>query len=225
MSAGGAASRDRTAAASAPPDLGPPTTFLLLRHGATALTARGRFSGSGAREDPPLADAGRAQAAAVARHLRGTTVDAVVSSPLRRCRETAAALGLPYAVEEDLRETGFGTWEGLTFAEARARDPEVFAAWLADPSAAPPEGESFAEVAVRVAAARDRLRTAHAGRTVLLVSHVTPLKTLLRLALDAPPAALFRMDLDPASLSALAVWGDGNTTVRYVNTTAHLPPA
>ncbi|SCD28203.1 probable phosphoglycerate mutase [Streptomyces sp. TverLS-915] len=224
MSAGGAASGDRTAAASPPPDLGPPTTFVLLRHGATALTAHGRFSGSGAREDPPLADAGRAQAAAVATYLRGTPVDTVVSSPLRRCRETAAALGLPYAVEEDLRETDFGTWEGLTFTEARAQDPDAFAAWLAVPGAAPPGGESFADVAVRVAAARDRLLAAHRGRTVLLVSHVTPLKTLLRLALGAPHTALFRMDLAPASLSALAVWGDGNTTVRYLNNTAHLPP-
>ncbi|WP_433342652.1 histidine phosphatase family protein [Streptomyces sp. CA-253872] len=224
MNEGSAVPGDRTAAAPPPPDLGPPTTFLLLRHGTTALTAHGRFSGSGAREDPPLAEEGRAQAAAVARHLRGTSVDAVISSPLRRCRETAAALGLPHAVEEDLRETDFGTWEGLTFAEARAQDPDTFAAWLADPAAAPPGGESFADVAVRVAAARERLRAAHAGRTVLLVSHVTPLKTLLRLALGAPPAALFRMDLDPASLSALAVWSDGNTSVRFLNSTAHLPP-
>ncbi|NEA43468.1 histidine phosphatase family protein [Streptomyces sp. SID11385] len=151
-------------------------------------------------------------------------MDAVVSSPLRRCRETATALGLPYTREEDLRETDFGTWEGLTYTEARAQDPAAFAAWLADPGAAPPGGESFADVAVRVAAARDRLLGAHRGRTVLLVSHVTPLKTLLRLALGAPPSALYRMDLDPASLSALAVWGDGNTSVRYLNSTAHLPP-
>ncbi|NEB66398.1 bifunctional RNase H/acid phosphatase, partial [Streptomyces fulvissimus] len=76
--------------------------------------------------------------------------------------------------------------EGLTFGEVRERWPDQLTAWLAAPGAAPPGGESFEEVAARVAEARDRLRAAHAGRTVLLVSHVTPVKTLVRLALDAP---------------------------------------
>jgi probable phosphoglycerate mutase len=153
-------------------------------------------------------------------------VQAVVSSPLARCRQTAAAaadrLGLDVTVEEGLRETDFGAWDGLTFAEARQRDPETMTAWLGDPAAAPPGGESFARVAKRVAAARDALLAAHRGRTVLLVSHVTPIKTLIRLALGAPPEALFRMRLDPAALSAVDHYADGNTSVRYVNATAHL---
>ncbi|MFF4641615.1 bifunctional RNase H/acid phosphatase [Streptomyces sp. NPDC001389] len=209
------------------PDMGAPATFVLLRHGETALTPQKRFSGSGGT-DPELSPAGRRQAAAVAGALaaRGT-VQAVVSSPLRRCRETAQAvadrLGLPVTVEEGLRETDFGAWEGLTFAEVRERFPDDLQAWLDSPKAAPTGGgESFAAVTRRVSATRDRLLSAYAGRTVLLVTHVTPVKTLVRLALGAPPESLFKMELSAASLSAVAYYADGNASVRLLNDTSHL---
>lgn len=209
------------------PDMGPPATFVLLRHGETALTPQKRFSGSGG-SDPELSDAGRRQAAAVAEALaaRGT-IETVISSPLRRCRETAQAvadrLGLTVTVEEGLREVDFGAWEGLTFAEARERHPEDLQAWLDSPKAAPTGGgESFASATRRISATRDRLLAAHAGRTVLLVSHVTPVKILVRLALGAPPEALFRMELSAASLSAVAYYADGNASVRLLNDTSHL---
>ncbi|MCX4778039.1 bifunctional RNase H/acid phosphatase [Streptomyces sp. NBC_01264] len=209
------------------PDMGPPATFVLLRHGETALTPQKRFSGSGG-SDPELSAAGRRQAAAVAESLaaRGT-IETVISSPLRRCRETAQAvadrLGLTVAVEEGLREVDFGAWEGLTFAEARERHPEDLQAWLDSPEAAPTGGgESFATATRRISATRDRLLAEHAGRTVLLVSHVTPVKILVRLALGAPPEALFRMELSAASLSAVAYYADGNASVRLLNDTSHL---
>ncbi|MFE4637085.1 bifunctional RNase H/acid phosphatase [Streptomyces sp. NPDC056773] len=209
------------------PDMGPPATFVLLRHGETALTPQKRFSGSGG-SDPELSEAGRRQAAAVAEALaaRGT-IETVISSPLRRCRETAQAvadrLGLTVTVEEGLREVDFGAWEGLTFAEARERHPEDLQAWLDSPKAAPTGGgESFASATRRISATRDRLLAAHAGRTVLLVSHVTPVKILVRLALGAPPEALFRMELSAASLSAVAYYADGNASVRLLNDTSHL---
>ncbi|MGW1769487.1 bifunctional RNase H/acid phosphatase [Streptomyces sp. NPDC002073] len=209
------------------PDLGTPATFVLLRHGETALTPEKRFSGSGGT-DPELSETGLRQADAVARALaaRGT-IETVVSSPLRRCRQTAQAvadrLGLAVTVDEGLRETDFGAWEGLTFAEVRERFPADLDAWLASPKAAPTGGgESFATVARRVAAARDRLLAAHRGRTVLLVSHVTPVKTLVRLALGAPPESLFKMELSAASLSAVAYYADGNASLRLLNDTSHL---
>ncbi|MFH8343549.1 bifunctional RNase H/acid phosphatase [Streptomyces sp. NPDC018045] len=210
----------------APADLGTPTTLVLLRHGETALTPQKRFSGSGG-SDPELSAAGHRQAEAVAAALaaRGT-VQAIVSSPLRRCRQTAgtvaARLGLDVRVDEGLRETDFGAWEGLTFAEVQERHPEDLAAWLGSAKAAPTGGESFAAVARRVALSRDKLLARYAGRTVLLVTHVTPVKTLVRLALGAPPESLFRMELSAASLSAVAYYADGNASVRLVNETAHL---
>ncbi|MFF8928781.1 bifunctional RNase H/acid phosphatase [Streptomyces longwoodensis] len=209
------------------PDLGAPATFVLLRHGETPLTPQKRFSGSGGT-DPSLSAAGREQAeragAALAR--RGT-IQHIVSSPLARTRETAgivaAHLGLEVTVEDGLRETDFGAWEGLTFAEVRERHPDDLNAWLADTGARPTGGgESFAETAVRVAAVRDKLTAAHAGRTVLLVTHVTPIKTFVRLALGAPPESLFRMELSAASVSAIAYYADGNASVRLLNDTSHL---
>ncbi|MFI1965304.1 bifunctional RNase H/acid phosphatase [Streptomyces pathocidini] len=208
-------------------DLGPPTTFVLLRHGETALTPQKRFSGSGGA-DPELSPAGRRQAEQVAAALaaRGT-IQAVVSSPLRRCRETAGVvadrLGLDVRVDEGLRETDFGAWEGLTFAEVRERHPADLEAWLASAKAAPTGGgESFAQVARRVALSRDKLLARYAGRTVLLVTHVTPVKTLVRLALGAPPESLFHMELSAASLSVVAYYADGNTSLRLLNDTGHL---
>ncbi|MEV6589446.1 bifunctional RNase H/acid phosphatase [Streptomyces acidicola] len=217
----------RNVAAAAGPDLGAPATLVLLRHGETPLTPEKRFSGSGG-SDPALSDVGRYQAERVAAALaaRGT-IQAIVSSPLARCRESAgivaARLGLQVGVDDGLRETGFGAWEGLTFGEVRERYPEDLDAWLGSPGAQPTGGgESFEAVAQRVAATRDELVTAYAGRTVLLVSHVTPIKTLVRLALGAPPESLFRMELSAASLSAVAYYADGNASLRLLNDTSHL---
>ncbi|WP_372341347.1 histidine phosphatase family protein [Streptomyces sp. CC224E] len=211
----------------APPDLGSPSTFVLLRHGETALTPEKRFSGSGGA-DPELSEAGRGQAAAAAAALSAHgDIDVIVTSPLTRCRETAetvaARLGLGIEVDEGLRETHFGAWEGLTFKEVGARYPDDLKAWLGSSDAAPTGGgESFAEVAERVAETRDRLTAAHRGRTALLVSHVTPIKTLVRLALGAPAEAMFRMELAAASLTTVAYYADGNASVRCLNETAHL---
>ncbi|MET7568779.1 bifunctional RNase H/acid phosphatase [Streptomyces sp. NPDC005492] len=211
----------------APADMGAPATFVLLRHGETPLTPQKRFSGSGGT-NPSLSDVGRDQAARAATALaaRGTIQD-IVASPLTRTRETAAAvaerLGLDVTIEEGLRETDFGAWEGLTFGEVRERYPDDLTTWLADPAAQPTGGgESFAATATRIAATRDKLVAAYAGRTVLLVTHVTPIKTFVQLALDAPLQALFRMELSAASLSAVAYYADGNASVRLFNDTSHL---
>ncbi|MGW2597569.1 bifunctional RNase H/acid phosphatase [Streptomyces klenkii] len=211
----------------APADLGTPTTFVLMRHGETALTPQKRFSGSGG-SDPELSPVGLQQAerAGAALAARGT-IQAVVSSPMRRCRETAGAvaarLGLEVRVEDGLREADFGAWEGLTFAEVRERWPDDLDAWLASSKAAPTGGgESFAAVARRTALTRDKLLARYAGRTVLLVTHVTPVKTLVRLALSAPPESLFRMELSAASVSAVAYYADGNASLRLLNDTSHL---
>ncbi|NJP80356.1 histidine phosphatase family protein [Streptomyces sp. AA8] len=212
---------------SAPADQGTPTTLLLLRHGETALTPEKRLSGSGG-SDPALSEAGQRQAEAAARMLvaRGA-VQAVVSSPLRRARQTAETaarlLGLEVHVDEGLTEADFGAWEGLTFAEVRERYPDELAAWRASPAVVPGRtGETFTSVARRAALSRDRLLARYRGQTVLVVSHVGVLRTLVRLALGAPPESLFRMELSAASLSAVAYYGDGNVSVQSLNDTSHL---
>ncbi|MEV5407520.1 bifunctional RNase H/acid phosphatase [Thermopolyspora sp. NPDC052614] len=201
------------------------TSLLLLRHGETPLSVDKRFSGTG---DPVLTAKGVAQAEAAAVRLSREPyrIDVIVTSPLKRALQTAEAVaartGREVVVEEGLRETDFGSWEGHTFAEIQRRWPDHLTAWLADPSVAPPGGESFQQTAERVEAAVSRLIAKYPGRTILTVSHVTPIKTILRLALLAPPAALYRMHLDIACLSTVDYYADGPAVVRSVNDTSHL---
>ena len=96
------------------------------------------------------------------------------------------------------------------------------AAWLADAQVAPPGGESFADVDRRMLAVLDRLLARHPGATLLLVSHVTPIKTLVRHALLAPATALFRTHLDVASICEVDWYPDGPALVRSLNDTCHL---
>ena len=207
-------------------DLGNPTTLLLLRHGETGHTVAKRFSGSGG-DNPPLSEEGQRQARRTAEMLvaRGS-VQAVVSSPVRRARQTAdlaaGALGLDVREVDGFRECDFGEWDGHTFAEVQERWPDELAAWFGSTSVAPPGGESFDVVERRVRRARDQVLARYAEQTVLVVTHVTPVKTMVRLALGAPPAALYRMELQPASLTAIQWYAEGTASLRLFNDTAHL---
>jgi ribonuclease H / adenosylcobalamin/alpha-ribazole phosphatase len=205
------------------PVQGEPTVTVLLRHGQTPMSVQKRYSG---RSDVPLTDVGVRQAAAAAKRLASAGLDVIVTSPLRRAaataQEVAAATGAPVVTDEGFRETDFGAWEGLTFAEVRERWPAEITTWLADPEVAPPGGESFTDVSARVTAARSRVLAGREGQTVLIVSHVTPIKTLVAAALLAPPAALYRMHLDVAALSEIDWYADGPAVLRSFNDTGHL---
>jgi probable phosphoglycerate mutase len=216
--------RPRPAVPNWSPTTGPPTRLLLARHGATIHSSEHRFSG---RNDLPLTRAGAAQATALAGRLAAVPdIGAVASSPLRRSRETAEAiaalLGVEVEILDGLAELDFGAFEGLTADEVAERYPDEYAAWLASPDASPPGGESFTALANRVRRAREAVLAAHPEQTVAVVTHVTPIKTLVRLALDAPPTVLFRMHLDPASLSTVDYFGDGTSSLRLFNDTSHL---
>ncbi|MEV5649440.1 bifunctional RNase H/acid phosphatase [Nocardia sp. NPDC052254] len=203
---------------------GRPTRLLLLRHGQTALSVQRRYSGRG---NPELTELGREQAARAAKYLATKgDIAAVVSSPLSRARDTAQAaaqaLNVPVRVLDGLTETDFGEWEGLTFGEAAQRDPELHQRWLGDPSLPAPGGESFDRVRDRVEAARRDLVALYPGQNVVVVSHVTPIKTLLQLALEVGPSLLYRLHLDLASLSIAEFYPDGGASVRLVNDTSYL---
>ena len=145
---------------------------------------------------------------------------------MRRAAATAAIaateLGLTAVTDDDLRETDFGEWEGLTLAEIQQRWPAAAAAWQHNPRQAPPGGESFADTARRVYQACDRLLRDHHGQTILVVSHITPIKILLCRALDVPLAALYRIYLGSACINEIQ-WHDHEfAAVRRVNDTSHL---
>ena len=202
---------------------GEPTVTLLLRHGQTPMSVQKRYAG---RSDVPLTDAGVRQAGAAAKRLASAGIGVIVTSPLQRAvrtaEEVAAVTGAPVVTDDGFRETDFGAWEGLTFAEVRERWPSEVTRWLADPDVAPPGGESFAAVSERVTAALHRVLAGREGQTVLIVSHVTPIKMLVAAALLAPSAALYRMHLDVAALCEIDWYADGPAVLRSFNDTAHL---
>jgi probable phosphoglycerate mutase len=200
-----------------------PTVTLLLRHGQTPMSVQKRYAG---RSDVPLTETGVLQAAAAAKRLASAGIGVIVTSPLlratRTAQEVAEVTGAHVVTDEGFRETDFGAWEGLTFAEVRQRWPAEVTAWLADSAVAPPGGESLAEVSVRVTEALRRVLAGRQQQTILIVSHVTPIKTLVAAALLAPPAALYRMHLDVAALCEIDWYADGPAVLRSFNDTGHL---
>src|SRR4051812_38474835 len=200
---------------------GPVTTLVLVRHGATELTASKRFSGGLASSNPGLTDEGRAQVREVAEWLSpiGDAVDVVVTSPVRRTRESAEILAerldVPLVEEPGFAEMEFGTWDGLTFDEVREQRPDEIDSWLGSLDVAPGGGESLREVEKRVLDGLSRVLEQYAGQTVVVVSHVTPIKTIVAHAVDAPLEALFRMELSTASVSVVSFFGEaGNDELR-----------
>jgi probable phosphoglycerate mutase len=199
----------------------PPTQLIFLRHGETPHTVDKRFSGSGG-DDPALSDTGRAQAQAAAEYLsRIGGVDAVVTSPMLRTRQTAevvaAKLGLEPVVDKAWVECSFGDWDGHTFAEIQQKWPDALNAWMESTTVAPPGGESFDACARRARSARDGLLARYPGKTVVVVTHVTPIKLMVRGVLQAPMTSLFRMELRPATLTEIHWYADGLASLKSFN--------
>jgi probable phosphoglycerate mutase len=145
----------------------------MVRHGGTVLSAEGRFAGS---TDVALSEEGRSQAAALGRRLAGTTIDAAYCSPMQRTRDTAAAILQPHgmtAIQRDgLREVDHGKWERMVHKDVEKQFADEYAEWSADPFGyAPPGGETGLSVLNRALPVYREIVRAHAGQTVLVVSH------------------------------------------------------
>jgi alpha-ribazole phosphatase len=198
----------------------------LVRHGESIWNEERRIQGN---QDPPLSPRGRRQAALLAARLGAHLLrrpTALYASPLRRAMETAeivaGSVSLPVMTESGLREMALGSWEGRTVPEIRAASPGAYEAWLKDPQAHPaPGGERLEAFADRVVAAFERLRAAHHGGDVILVSHGGPIKALLCHILGLEMRALFRMKQDNTALSAVEVDGETRRVV-LLNDTCHL---
>ncbi len=203
----------------------PTTRFLLVRHGETLANREFRYIGA---RDDALSERGEEQAERLADALAIFPVAAVYSSPLSRAYRTAqpiaARLHQDVQILGDLVEGRFGTWEGLSRAEVLAGGPlaeQQLRAWEADPTQAPPQGESFADIQRRAGTAVERLAEIHPEQTVVLVSHVGPIKVLLCRALGTPLTSMFNIFLDPATISVVD-WRPSHPTVRLMNSHAHL---
>ncbi|WP_342318147.1 bifunctional RNase H/acid phosphatase [Corynebacterium mayonis] len=201
----------------------PRTRFVLLRHGQTAQSVERRYSGS---SDPELSEIGVQQARrAAAAVAKMGTIDVVVTSPLKRAVATAEACaaalgGAQIEVDEALREMNFGDFEGLTRDEAKERYAEEFEVWEASASNAPPNGESLSQLNRRVTRARLQLQEKHSGKTILVVTHMTPIKSFIRQGLGVGAQVFRHVFLDLASISVVEFYGDLGV-VRCVNDVAH----
>ncbi|MFL6673903.1 MAG: histidine phosphatase family protein [Massilia sp.] len=165
------------------------TTILLIRHGETAWNAERRLQG---HLDIALNPEGERQAGALAKALEGERIDAIVSSDLRRARQTADAVARlqrkPVQLDSALRERCYGGFEGLLYAEIEQRFPAEFTAWQQrDIDAALPLGancgETFRQFYARATGAILGLAAAHAGKTLALVAHGGVLECAYRAAL------------------------------------------
>jgi broad specificity phosphatase PhoE len=200
------------------------TRLLLVRHGATALTAEDRFSGA---DGVDLSDEGRAQAARLAERLAGEPVDAVYASPLSRTRETAELLARPHRLQpvlrDGLREISHGHWEGLTRPEVERRFPDEYAAWESDPFTFAPEGgESGLAVLARALPVVREIVVACEGRRIVVVSHKATLRLVLSslLGFDAR-GYRDRLDQSPACLNVVDFRGPTRPRLMLFNDISH----
>jgi len=211
------------------------TTIILVRHGRTLLTESHRISGRGG-SDPQLSEAGIQDAQAVAEELtkvshsgpyaRVVKPAVVVSSPIARTRETASIvatrLGIPVEINEDIAEISFGDWDGHTNQEVAENWPDQYEQWRGDVKISPPGGESLEEFDVRVQKGLADILEKYEGQTVIVVSHVMPIRGFLKSALQAGWPAYWRTSVAPCSMSIIRFWGNEAAEITVVNQTNHL---
>jgi broad specificity phosphatase PhoE len=183
-----------------------------VRHGQTELNRGGRLQG---RLDAPLSPLGAAQAAALGGGFAALPVTRVLTSPLRRARDTAEQIarahGLAVEADERLIELDYGEWDGLALADVAPGD---WARWRADPEFAPPGGERLSDVAARVAAFCSEVLS---DDLVVAVSHVSPIKAAVCTALGVDDRATWRMQLDVASVTRIGRRPDGSAYLIAYN--------
>jgi alpha-ribazole phosphatase/probable phosphoglycerate mutase len=192
--------------------------LVLVRHAETEESARGRCYGS---LDVGVSETGSAQCARLAKALAAEPVSAVVSSPRIRAIETARAIaeahGLDVGVDADLQELDFGELEGRTYDEIAASMPELYAAWMAHPTRVRfPGGEGYPDLERRALRAVQMLRREFRDGTIVVVTHGGIVRAVLADVLGIPDDRIFRIRVDPASLS-IVDWVDDVPTVVVLN--------
>jgi probable phosphoglycerate mutase len=200
------------------------TRVLLIRHGATVLSAEDRFAGA---TDVELSEAGRHQARCLGERLADAELAAVYASPMRRTVETAKLVigshRLELETDAGLREIDHGRWEQLTRREVEARFPEEYENWEADPfTFAPEDGESGLAVMARALPVLRRIVVANSGKTVAIVSHKATIRLALcsLLGIDAR-GYRDRLDQSPACLNVLDFKDPVRVRLVVYNDTSH----
>jgi broad specificity phosphatase PhoE len=192
--------------------------LVVVRHGRTVANAAGLLCG---HLDVELDDLGRRQADASATEVlrRWPEVAAVVTSPLQRTRDTAAAFGLPFEVDDRFIELDYGELDGVPVADVARED---WARWRSDPDYAPPGGESLSAVGARVREGCREWAERAAGGTVVVVTHVSPIKAAVGWALGVGEVTAWRTRVDTASITTIETGPVGEPVLTTFNETAHL---
>jgi len=188
--------------------------LIVVRHGRTQANATGLLLGR--RLDPDLDELGLRQARAVADAIEGAA--RVVTSPLRRTRQTAAAFGLPVTVDERWIEIDYGALDGTPLAEVPA---STWDEWRADLAFVPGGGESLQAMGERVRSACEELRDEASDHDVVVVTHVSPIKAAVAWALGVSDDISWRMFCRPASMTEIATAGPRPSLWSF-NVTTHL---
>src|SRR5215472_14864783 len=186
------------------------TLLWLLRHPEPDAAARGRCYGA---FDVPLSTEGIRAAYALAATLAPERLDAIYTSPLQRCADTAEILaeGRSSSLQriEALREMNFGAWEGKTYEEIAALYPELYQQWMDRPTEIVfPGGECFREMRMRVLSALDRFLSEHAGQSLGLVTHGGVIRIILAEALRMQECDIFRLGQCYGAINLIRYIGD-----------------
>lgn len=195
------------------------TRVIFVRHGQTDFPTDRIYCDD--REDPPLNQAGLEQARWAAGMLRGQSIDVIYASPSRRtmmtANEIAQLVGLPITEDGELRERRFGIWDGLSFKEIEDTYPEEYRAWRADMAGYTPEGgEAIEGLLGRVVAVIERAVKIHQGKTILVVSHVGPVRVALTYAMKIPIQWYRQLRIDYGSLTRVD-YGRSQNNLIYTN--------
>jgi len=206
----------------------PVTRILMVRHGATVLSAEDRFAGA---TDVALSDEGRRQTQRLAERLASEKIAAVFASPLDRTVETARILAAPHRLEvqrrDGLREISHGRWEQMTRREVEKQFPQEAAEWEKDPYTFAPEGgESGLAVTARALPVLIEIVRGHPGQHVLVVSHKATIRLLLSSLLGFDPRR-YRDNLDqkPAALNIVDFRDPARARLTLFNDTSHYDAA
>jgi probable phosphoglycerate mutase len=210
-----------------------PTTFVLIRHGHTQHTESNLISGSSG-EDPTLSELGFLEAELASKaadellaRFGLATVSKVLHSPQLRTTQTATAVAKHFEVDTKsdarFKEIGFGNWEGHSMAEMEASSAQEITIWRGSMSVKPPGGESVDDLELRVRSALTEAITEFNGQTVAIVSHMMPLRAILRHALGGPNSLSWTLLFDPASISVVRYFGPNYAEVFAINSCQHLP--
>lgn len=199
-----------------------PVSLWLVRHGECSDNAYGRFCG---QRSSDLTEKGRRQAECAARFLKQRGISVVLTSPLSRAVETGRIISetcqVPLICRDELSERSFGQWEGLTFEQAQAKDPEAVGAWMSDPiDAVPPGGESLRQAAERVAPLIGELTRQHQKGSIAAVTHGALMRVMLAIMLEMPLELALHLAVANGSLS-LVNWYGGTWVLDIWNHTDH----